>query len=305
MRRSVLPIAALALALTAPACSKNAEPAQESPKADGTPKTDEATPAEASAEAKEPVQEADPNEACLKILVVAHAELDEDQQPEDAKELRDKPAALAHAKALLAKLEAGETFEGLVLSDSDDERTKAKRGGTGTFTRDAWPERYEPLKEPIFGLPIAGRTAVLDTPIGLVIAERCAVDKVHTRHILIRYAGAKRADDDVKRSRDEAKAEAEAVRATIAGGQDFAAIAKDKGEDGTAERGGDLGPIGRGMFAYAYEKAAWSLNPGELSPVVETDFGFHVIERLADETDKDKDRDRDRDRDRNPAADEG
>jgi len=285
MRRPLLPIVVLALALAAPACSKKeAEPAEEA----AATKTDEATPPEAKKEEKEPVQEADPNEACLKILVVAHSGLDEDQQPEGADKLRDKPAAEAHAKALLAKLEAGESFESLVLSDSDDERTKAKRGGTGTFTRDAWPERYEPLKEPIFGLPIAGRTAVLDTPIGLVIAERCAVDKVHTRHILLRYAGAKRADDDVKRSRDEAKAEAEAVRAMIAGGQDFAEVAKDKGEDGTAERGGDLGPIGRGMFAYAYEEAAWSLKPGELSPVVETDFGFHVIERLADEADKEK-----------------
>ena len=40
-----------------------------------------------------------------------------------------------HAKALLAKLEAGETMESL-LDDSDDARTKAKRGGTGTFTRE-------------------------------------------------------------------------------------------------------------------------------------------------------------------------
>lgn len=282
MRRSVLPLAALAFALAAPACSKEADPAKASPAADETAKKAEASPAADPEEPSEPVQEADPNEACLKILVVAHAELGADEKPENAEALRDKPAAEAHAKSLLAKLGAGETFESLVLSDSDDERTKAKRGGTGTFTRDAWPERYEPLKEPIFGLPIAGRTDVLDTPIGFVIAERCAVDKVHTRHILIRYAGAKRADEDVKRSRDEAKAEAEALRATIAGGEDFAAVAKEKGEDGTAERGGDLGPIGRGMFAYAYEEAAWSLKPGELSPVVETDFGFHIIERLAD-----------------------
>ncbi|MCA9638163.1 MAG: peptidylprolyl isomerase, partial [Myxococcales bacterium] len=52
----------------------------------------------------------------------------------------------------------------------------------------------------------------------------------------------------------------------------------------TAERGGDLGPVGRGMFAVAYEDAAWALAPGALSEVVETDFGFHVIQRMADGT---------------------
>ena len=65
-----------------------------------------------------------------------------------------------------------------------------------------------------------------------------------------------------------------------AAGADFEALAKKRSEDSSAERGGDLGSVGRGLFAPAYETAAFALKPGELSAVIETDFGFHVIQRV-------------------------
>ena len=48
------------------------------------------------------------------------------------------------------------------------------------------------------------------------------------------------------------------------------------------ERGGDIGSQGRGLLALPYETALFALQPGGRSAVVETDFGFHVIERLPD-----------------------
>lgn len=260
------------------ACSKKDAPAD----ADAAKPAESEAPAPApEAAPAKPVQEADPNEACALLLAVAHTELEEERRPEGT--TRDKAAAKAHAEALHAKLEGGADFLALVASDSDDARSKSKKGGMGTYTKEKWPEPYEAFKAAVFGLKIGERSGVLDTPFGFAIVERCPVDKVHTRHILVRYAGAKRADDDVTRTRDEAKAEAAAIRAAIAGGKDFAEVAKEKGEDGTAERGGDLGAIGKGMFALSYEEAAWALAPGELSEVVESDFGFHVILRVSDE----------------------
>ncbi len=279
--------------LATPACSTPNEAASDDSVRDNkkserpaaaNPSPSAATDAKTKPGEHQPVQVADPNEACAQILVVAHDELevDTDKPPQGAPFGRDRASAEKKAEALLGQLQAGESFASLVQKNSDDARTRAKKGGMGTFKRDAWPSRYEVFIEPIFALPIGGHSGVLDTPFGFVIARRCAVDKVHSRHILIRYRGAKRADDGVKRSREEAKAEATALRAAIAAGQDFAEVAKEKGEDGSSERGGDLGPIGRGMFAYPYEEAAWALQPGELAGVVETDFGFHIIERLAD-----------------------
>ncbi len=283
------PLAILtSILLAASACSKPSEPAnrnrneekekEPSANAEGA-KTDASAAAEHQAQ---PAQIADPNEACAKILVMAHDEFESDELPEGAPFGRDKAAAKKKAEALLAQLRDGGSLATLVKSDSDDARTRAKEGGMGTFKRDAWPARYNVFIEPTFALAIGEYSGVLDTPFGFVIVERCPIDKVHSRHLLIRYSGAKRADKDVKRSREEAKAEAIALRAAIAGGQDFAEVAKEKGEDGSAARGGDLGSIGRGMFAHSYEAAAWALSPGELSEVVETDFGFHIIERLAD-----------------------
>ena len=63
-------------------------------------------------------------------------------------------------------------------------------------------------------------------------------------------------------------------------GADFAQVARTLSDDASAERGGDLGTIGRGRLAPEYERVAFALPPGQVSPVVETEFGFHVIQRV-------------------------
>lgn len=61
-------------------------------------------------------------------------------------------------------------------------------------------------------------------------------------------------------------------------GADFAELAKEHSTDeGTAERGGDLGRFGRGSMVQPFEEAAYNLEIGELSDIVESDFGYHII----------------------------
>jgi len=72
------------------------------------------------------------------------------------------------------------------------------------------------------------------------------------------------------------------IRERIVKGEDFAQLARDNSEDpGSAARGGDLGFMSRGDFVREFEETAFNLQPGELSDVVETQFGFHII-RLAE-----------------------
>lgn len=97
-------------------------------------------------------------------------------------------------------------------------------------------------------------------------------EQVHARHILIRSPEA--ADEQTKA---EARQRAEAALTRIKEGADFATLATEVSEDSSASNGGDLGFFRRGMMVPPFEEAAFSLQPGQTSNIVETQFGFHII----------------------------
>jgi peptidyl-prolyl cis-trans isomerase C len=74
-----------------------------------------------------------------------------------------------------------------------------------------------------------------------------------------------------------AKAEAEKLLKQIQGGADFAKVAKECSDCPSAPRGGDLGYFKRGQMAPEFEKAAFALKVGQVSDVVKTEFGYHII----------------------------
>ena len=93
-------------------------------------------------------------------------------------------------------------------------------------------------------------------------------EQVRASHILFKTEG-----------KDEAavKAAAEKVLAEAKGGADFAELAKKHSQDTSAQGGGDLGLVGRGQTVKPFEDVAFTLKPGEVSEVVVTDFGYHII----------------------------
>jgi hypothetical protein len=105
-------------------------------------------------------------------------------------------------------------------------------------------------------------------------------EKVAARHILVQWMGCERAADSVVRTRDQARGVIEQALARARAGEDFARlVAEYSDEHGAAGRGGSLGKFGRGVMHPLFEEAAFSLQPGEISGIVETSFGFHVIQR--------------------------
>lgn len=96
--------------------------------------------------------------------------------------------------------------------------------------------------------------------------------QVKARHILVK-AGPTASDAE----KAAARKKVEDALARIKGGEDFAKVAQEVSEDGSAKNGGSLGFFGPGAMVKNFEKAAFALKPGELSDVVETKFGYHII----------------------------
>lgn len=63
-------------------------------------------------------------------------------------------------------------------------------------------------------------------------------------------------------------------------GESFAKLAEEYSMDGTRKRGGDLGYFGRGVMVKEFEEAAFKLEKGQVSGLVRTQFGYHIIKRL-------------------------
>ena len=95
-------------------------------------------------------------------------------------------------------------------------------------------------------------------------------DQIRASHILCSTDGT---------SKEEALKQIEGIKAQIDDGADFAALAKEHSDCPSGSRGGDLGSFGKGQMVPSFEEAAYGLDVGGLSGPVETDFGYHLIQR--------------------------
>lgn len=103
-----------------------------------------------------------------------------------------------------------------------------------------------------------------------------APETVTASHILVAARPGLHTDMDARRAR------ADELRRRLDDGADFAAVAREHSDDaGTRPRGGDLGAFTRETHTAAFDRAAFALAPGQTSPVVQTEYGFHIIRATA------------------------
>ena len=108
-------------------------------------------------------------------------------------------------------------------------------------------------------------------------------EEVKASHILIKPDKSD-PNADPNQVMADAKAKADALLVQIQGGANFAELAKANSECPSATNGGDLGSFGKGRMVPAFEEAAFGLKVGQVSDVVETQFGYHII-TVTDRTD--------------------
>ena len=111
------------------------------------------------------------------------------------------------------------------------------------------------------------------------------VEEVRCRHILQKHTGSRNPNDSyrkkpITRSKDEAIANIIAIRrAIVDDGKSFEQFAAELSECGSAANGGDLGPFAKGQMQKEFEVVAFALKVGEISDLVDSDSGIHIILR--------------------------
>ena len=193
--------------------------------------------------------------------------------------VRGRAEALALAQQILAEVRNPDTiFPAAAAAYSEDERTAGAGGYLGEFLRGT---KDPTLEAAAFALQEGEISGVVETAVGFHIIRRVKPMTIRVSQILITHEGSQGVDGASRRTREEALRRAADVLFRARKGEDFAALAREYSEDpGTRARGGRMSRIDRGQMEPAFEEAAFSLQPGQVSDIVETEFGFHVIRRI-------------------------
>lgn len=151
--------------------------------------------------------------------------------------------------------------------------SSAQGGSLGGFVRGQMVPEFD---EVAFNLAPGEISEVFATSYGFHIILR--QETIQASHILLAYQGAERSS--ATRSKEEALEIIEDLQARISDGSlTFVVAAAENSDCPSSTDGGNLGPFPRGAMTPAFEDAAFALEPGDISGIVETPFGYHLIMR--------------------------
>ncbi|MDO8626709.1 MAG: protein translocase subunit SecD [Candidatus Magasanikbacteria bacterium] len=204
---------------------------------------------------------------------------------EEQKQLKEyNLAADKKAASALADLRRGKEFAEVAATYSEDEKSKNNGGDLGFITQVSHPEFYA-------WASTHNDNTYSATPIKLAdgvsiikrFFEQPGKKEVSAAHILICYQGATGCDPATTKTKDQAKTDAINIKnqATV---QNFADLVKQfSTEPGAAARGGELGFFTKETMVPEFANAVWDVPAGSIVGPVETQFGYHIIYKKAEQ----------------------
>lgn len=167
-------------------------------------------------------------------------------------------------------------------------RKKAKRYAvmSDEILPEGWEKRTSRSTGHSYYLNLYTKESQWETPTEPAEQTGSGPAKVQCSHLLVKHKGSRRAsswrEENITRSKDEAIDILKGYLEKINSGEaTLAELASKYSDCSSAKRGGDLGPFGRGSMQKPFEDAAFALAVGELSDIVDTDSGVHLILRTA------------------------
>ena len=191
-------------------------------------------------------------------------------------------AAKEKAQSILDSIKNGASFEEMAAKYSDDKFSAVNGGDIYYITAGLLPYEFE---DALYSLK-AGEVypSLVKTRFGYhlikVTVRQHRYPKIKASHILITYQNAEGKIDSAA-----AKATADSILAELKAGASFEEMAEKYSDDtGTKNKGGDLGYFERRMMVKEFDEAAFNMDIGEISNVIQTNFGYHII-KLTDKMD--------------------
>lgn len=184
-------------------------------------------------------------------------------------------AARKKAEEVIAKYRGGQSFESLAEEFSDDTYSKKQGGDIYYITAGTIIPEFE---DPVYELKVGEiYPSPVKTKYGYHVIKvteiRERIPQVKASHIMVDFF-----DADGNTDSAAAKAKIDSLYQQVMNGADFAELAMKYSEDqGTARNGGDLGFFERRMMVKEFDEAAFNLLPGQVSNVIKTGYGYHII----------------------------
>lgn len=188
---------------------------------------------------------------------------------------RTQQEARVRAEEVRARLVGGADFADVAKGYSDD-ATGPRGGALGGFDDGTM---VKPFEDALKTLQVGQLSEITESPFGYHIIRRDALVEIHGAHLIVSWVGADHAPTSVSRTKEQAFARVQEASSKLAGGGEWAAIVTLYSDGPMKADGGDLGWFGRSQLAPTLDAAAFDLDIGATSGIIETPRGYHILHR--------------------------